>query len=639
MKYQIMQSFLYARSEFAELDQETKAEFATLRAHAEKLYTQIHGETAVIPLSEIYRELLRFRAADEKFTELLVTLEEEADQIMQVLPKVDEDLLRPLEREIYKRRDLFSRLSVMASQSARTGRKSVATVMGGILGGYLFFPYVKWIIDKSRKLGIRRLYFVARDGYILKRIAQQIIVNIAGIEIETKYIYGSRRAWRLPVTREGYASYIDWTYVTDAKNLSDLARILDVPVGWLEEALPEEYKEKRGYTEKDKSAVKALLLNDERYMERVLQRFSVKREKAREYLAQNIDISDEYYAFVELGGSGYTMGYMAELMGNLQKPFYAFYFRMDAFAPAYKDVRFLNYSMIETGYDDMIELILEALCRAPHGQCTGYQQSGDEIVPVLDNEGKDIIRYGFEEFCNGLDCYVNKLLMLMKVVPATLPSLDLVHEVMDYLLNAPDPEILQFMGDMPFDRTGKGEAATFAPRLSENDLWNCYYNCEVPIHSWYHGACIRYSLLRCTEEERGTGERFRKQKQFDLEEKVREKKREIVLQRAYTRYDFPILPEGSRVVIYGAGKVGREYIKYIDNTSKYKLTAWIDQNFTEYGSEVESIQSGLRKAFDYVVIAIVSPDIAQEIRENLKRTGVSEEQIAWRDPKENDGNM
>lgn len=633
MKYQIMQSFLYARPEFAELDQEIKAEFATLRVHAEKLYTQIHGETAVIPLSEIYRELLRFRAADEKFTELLAALEEEADQIMQVLPKVDEDLLRPLEREIYKRGDLFSGLSVMASQSMQTDGESTAYMMGGMLGGPLFFPYVKWVIDKSMKLGIKRLYFVARDGYVLKRIADQII---AGEEIETKYIYGSRQAWQLPVTKEEYAVYIRRTCVTAIENLYDMAQIMDIPVEWLEEALPLKYKEKRGYTEEEKADVQMILLNNRQYMDKVLKRFSEKRCRAVSYLKQNIDVSDSRYAFVELGGTGYTMECMAGLMGDLQNPFYAFYYRMDAFSIHSKRVRFLNYSMLETGHEDIAEALLEVLCRAPHGRCIGYQELDGKAFPELNDEGEDVIRYGLEEFCDGLDCYVKKLLVLMNLVPTALPSVRFVHRILLYLINTPDQDVLQYLGDMPFDWTGKWKDTIFAPRLSEADLWNYYYEYEMPKYYWYRGASLKYSLLRCTEEERQLGESFRRQKDATIEEERCKRKKEIERQRAHTRYDFPVLPAGSRVIVYGAGKVGQEYVKYIANTLKYELVTWVDRNSEKYGFEVESIESGLKKDFDYLVIAIAAENIVQEIKTYLTGLGIEAECIVWRDPKEND---
>ncbi|WP_257906136.1 glycosyltransferase, family 4 [Campylobacter lari] len=64
-------------------------------------------------------------------------------------------------------------------------------------GGPLLLPYVYWILNTAVKNNIRTLYFVARDGYILKKIAD-ILIEKERLNISTKYIYGSREAWREP---------------------------------------------------------------------------------------------------------------------------------------------------------------------------------------------------------------------------------------------------------------------------------------------------------------------------------------------------------------------------------------------------------------------------------------------------------
>lgn len=68
--------------------------------------------------------------------------------------------------------------------------------IGSSLGSIILYPYVLWLLKSSINLKISRLYFMARDGYILKRIADKIIQN-QHLDIETKYIYSSRNAWRL----------------------------------------------------------------------------------------------------------------------------------------------------------------------------------------------------------------------------------------------------------------------------------------------------------------------------------------------------------------------------------------------------------------------------------------------------------
>ncbi len=68
--------------------------------------------------------------------------------------------------------------------------------IGASFGGWLLYPYVDWIVRTSAESGYDRLFFIARDGFVLKKIADEMIA--AGhYKIETKYLYGSRKAWRV----------------------------------------------------------------------------------------------------------------------------------------------------------------------------------------------------------------------------------------------------------------------------------------------------------------------------------------------------------------------------------------------------------------------------------------------------------
>lgn len=69
---------------------------------------------------------------------------------------------------------------------------------GASLGGIILYPYVDWILYMCGIKGLKRLYFIARDGYVLKKIADKIISTFS-YNIQTKYIYGSRQAWRLDI--------------------------------------------------------------------------------------------------------------------------------------------------------------------------------------------------------------------------------------------------------------------------------------------------------------------------------------------------------------------------------------------------------------------------------------------------------
>lgn len=73
--------------------------------------------------------------------------------------------------------------------------KTLSYKIGFSVVGAILFSYIKWIIDVSCKKKIYNLFFIARDGFILKLVAD-LYIQSKNLSIKTQYIYGSRRAWR-----------------------------------------------------------------------------------------------------------------------------------------------------------------------------------------------------------------------------------------------------------------------------------------------------------------------------------------------------------------------------------------------------------------------------------------------------------
>lgn len=68
--------------------------------------------------------------------------------------------------------------------------------LGKSYAGIILEEYAEWIVDRAVNDGIKELYFIARDGYIIKKVVDKII-QFNDVDIHTKYIYGSRKAWRV----------------------------------------------------------------------------------------------------------------------------------------------------------------------------------------------------------------------------------------------------------------------------------------------------------------------------------------------------------------------------------------------------------------------------------------------------------
>ena len=84
------------------------------------------------------------------------------------------------------------------------------------------------------------------------------------------------------------------------------------------------------------------------------------------------------------------------------------------------------------------------------------------------------------------------------------------------------------------------------------------------------------------------------------------------------KYMFPYnqIPEGSKIVIYGAGCVGKEVHLVQSKRNIYNITAWVDKNSEEYvkmGMEVATPEELIKHEFDYIVVAVECESVFEEI--------------------------
>ena len=96
-------------------------------------------------------------------------------------------------------------------------------------------------------------------------------------------------------------------------------------------------------------------------------------------------------------------------------------------------------------------------------------------------------------------------------------------------------------------------------------------------------------------------------------------------------FPYKMIDKNSKIVLYGAGKVGESYREQILKSGYCDIVAWADSNAY---LKNESIISPMQiEEFDYskVVIAVKSKRVAAEIIGSLKELGIDEEKIVWQE--------
>ena len=100
---------------------------------------------------------------------------------------------RALAEETGKQQDGFP---VRDGFSAQDSFHTQAAVSMLVLGPALL-SFLLWIFEEAKKAGRYRLYFLARDGYPMYRLAERLC-RMHGLPFDCRYLYASRLAFRLP---------------------------------------------------------------------------------------------------------------------------------------------------------------------------------------------------------------------------------------------------------------------------------------------------------------------------------------------------------------------------------------------------------------------------------------------------------
>lgn len=99
--------------------------------------------------------------------------------------------------------------------------------------------------------------------------------------------------------------------------------------------------------------------------------------------------------------------------------------------------------------------------------------------------------------------------------------------------------------------------------------------------------------------------------------------------------DFIERLKGKKIILYGAGRVGRDYNLQLRNNNEVDIVAWLDrvQSIGIDCSEIKTPDHIKDFCYDYVIIAVQNIDTAREIRMWLRANGVDDEKILWEKPK------
>ena len=302
--------------------------------------------------------------------------------------------------------------------------ETLRLIAAGVIGPVLV-SYVIWILRRAQDLGLRRLYFLSRDGQVLLMLARIIAPKI-GVSCELRYLYGSRQSWNLPAVTEFNQEQLEWMWdPTDRLSVRSLLARAAIDPHQIAESLTN-----AGFTSEDwdrnidrseLTRLRAILETDQLFGELVLEQARQKRCVLRDYFRQEGMLSQEDWAIVDLGWYGSLQQSLACLVGESRtSPLRGFYFglrdgrnfenaghREAFFFDERNDPEFVNVIP-----DSGIYKMLEAFCAGDHGTVAGFEQQDDQVVPVLtEQHNQSVLKWGLGTIRDTLATFTDQLLL------------------------------------------------------------------------------------------------------------------------------------------------------------------------------------------------------------------------------------
>ena len=309
-----------------------------------------------------------------------------------------------------------------------------------------YIPYVHFVIETARERGIKTLYFLSRDSYILQQIAEQLPHD--GIEL--RYLFVSRKALLLPylinATADKFLAIQDKRTIR-GKAIKVLASSLGTSIEELKEVFDIEFNFNKITTkEQEKIFLNAIFGSESKYLPTLNERAKEKRALLNGYFTQEKVFDNETTAMVDVGWLGTTRLMINSILkeeGYPETTFFYYGVRGDVMHSRYGS--YVSFHSPDTSDTELTFIIEDYFSASPYNSTNGYSKKNDIYSPILngDTEYNKIISAN----CNTSVWIAKEIASLPQKVKVFLPQWE------EIALNATKKEIHK-IDKAPFVESG-----------------------------------------------------------------------------------------------------------------------------------------------------------------------------------------
>lgn len=257
--------------------------------------------------------------------------------------------------------------------------------------GPVVYDYTCWILHECEKRNIKKVYFLARDGCVLHKIAKKICKEHK-LDIECRYLYCSRFSLRTPtyhfIGEEAFKLIFVRGYHTTPETL--LQRVA------LDEESREQIYAEVGIENKDEELsptrfkeLSTKLRNNNLFRSKVYERSRKAYESTIKYFKQEKVFDDDNFVIVDSGWTGSIQRSFRQLFESqgFTPKITGFYFGLYKKPKVKEDGEYLTYYFnANSNLKHKImfnNTLLECMLFANTGMTIGYDDSEEKIKPIF----------------------------------------------------------------------------------------------------------------------------------------------------------------------------------------------------------------------------------------------------------------
>ena len=375
------------------------------------------------------------------------------------------------------------------------------------------YSFVMWTLQKAEKDKVERLYFLARDGYLMYKVAR-LITNSKNLPFECCYLYCSRYSLRTPLFHLDVEDALDYICRNSIKlNLAIILKRSGLSRLQREEVTKElalDFQSEEDIPYAKLKRIKQSLQNCELFINYLIENSRQLLPAFKGYLQQEGLLDGAKCAIVDSGWTGSTQKNLNQALHHfgIKDELLGYYWGLYTL-PSKEGIEKYHgyYFMPDKNIKEKVYFsnsLFEAIYSAPHGMTLGYRRWKGKYAPFFLPVKKEVETFQLkieEVMLQYVKIQLEKRQALVEFNPKEAKST--IFHILKLFMTSPTKEEVECFGEIAFsDDVFEDIKQPIAAKLSKKDL-----NDNKPLSKilamiglkkgkikesgWYEGSVVR----------------------------------------------------------------------------------------------------------------------------------------------------